>query len=113
MGLTITRLRGKDAKALSKTPNQSWHLVSVNFDSSYPTGGEAFDTLYDQPIVAVLHVYGGKYVYEWNPATGKILALKADDKLDTAADGRLIEESNMTNLSAETGIIFAVLVDHS
>lgn len=111
MALAVTKIWGKDAKALTKQPNQEIHLVSVDFDSSYPTGGEAFT--YDQPIVHMWHVYGGKYVYRYNKGTGKIQAFKADDKLDTAADGRLIEESDMTNLSAETGIVFAVLVDHN
>ena len=113
MGLTITKLRGKDAKALTKTPNMAIHIVSVDFDSSYPTGGEAFNTLYDQPIVAMWHLYGGTYIFRYNNATGKILAYKADDRIDTAADGRLIEEADMTNLSAQTGIVFAVLVDHT
>lgn len=111
MALTVTKLRGKDAKALSRTPNQSIQIISVDFDSVYPTGGEAL--VYDQPIVHAWHLYGGTYVFRYNEGTGKILAYKAVDTDGMTPDGTLVEEDDMTNLSAQTGIVFAVLVDHN
>lgn len=158
MAIAISKLYGKDAKALTKTPNQAIQLVSVDFDSSYPTGGETFT--YDQPIVHMWHLEGGKYAYKYNRSTGKIQAFKpqktftggtdgtADGALEdtngavTGVDGmssnaaskvdvdaRLVALTNntqeliagaefsevaaATNLSGETGILFAVLVDHN
>lgn len=78
------------------------------FDSSYPTGGEAFSlagvgvTRLDQ-----LDVFpGGGYVFEWDRSTTspKVLAYYGDN--NNASDGPLIQVPDTTNLSTVTNVRF-------
>ena len=102
MSLTVSRKYGKDMNGLPKSPNQSIHVISVDFDSSYPTGGEVLG--YDQPVIWVWHLYGGSYHFQYDKANDKIKAF------DGSA-ATLAEVADMTNLSGQTGVVFAVLVD--
>jgi len=111
MPLTVRELYGKSAKAPSEHPQQYIKLIEVDFDDNYPAGGEALT--FDQPVVAAWHVDGGSYVYRYNRATGKIQAFKAVDTDGISPDGTLVEETAATDLSSETGILFAVLVDQT
>lgn len=72
-------------------------------DSAYPTGGSAFDALFeaavgqDRTIMAVLHRSGG-YVPEYDAATGKLKLLVTG----AASQAALAEVNNNTDLSAKT-----------
>ena len=100
MAATIKRKYGKDAKSLGKTPNQSFKVYSITGDSSYPTGG--YEVAIDEAIIAMVPISPSAYVWSYNPATKKVLAYKADDKIETAGDGKLIQETNGTNMASIT-----------
>lgn len=76
-------------------------VVSIDFDNSYPTGGEALDLSGDFPILLGVFTDGGKagYVPQYDYANKKILMYEAG--ADAAA---LDEVADTTDLSAITGV---------
>lgn len=81
------------------------HVYSIDFDSSYPTGGEAVTpdnvglTRIDHAIIAPRL----GFVFSFDLATSKIKAFQGDNT--NAAAAPLIEVPNATNMAAETGIL--------
>ena len=75
-------------------------IVSLAFDDSYPTGGEAVSLGFTPDIVLIESVAG--YIFKWDYTNAKILAYYAD--YDAVADGVLIQVANATNLSALTDV---------
>jgi hypothetical protein len=101
--------------ALSLTVNlhQVWgsrrvKLVTLAFDSSYPTGGEALPTgtttakfgLSKVDFVIIPTSAGYTFAYDYT--NDKILAYYGDN--NNAADGPAIEVPNTTDLSALTSV---------
>lgn len=88
--------------------NGRWreHTVDVTFDSSYPTGGEAYTAgLFGLSQITSLRVAsgGGLYVPEIDKANSKIIMGEA------GADGAPLDEvANTTDLSAVTITVVAV-----
>lgn len=73
---------------------------TVTFDSSYPTGGEAFDPTSSLGFVVVDSVIvepADGYVFEWDSANSLILAYWVDTTTDGAP---LAEVVNATDLSS-------------
>lgn len=85
--------------------------VSFAGDSSYPTGGSAFDAKWvaakhqTRDVLAVLSVDCSGYVPAYDTSTGKLKFYYGDN--NNASDGPLIEVPNTTDLS---GVTFKVLV---
>lgn len=101
MALTVRKGLGQDMANQGFHPKQGWMLISVDFDSSYPTGGEAIDI--GQPVYDMIYLGGGTYWFEYDPVNKKIKAMK------TAA-GVKTEEANTTDLSAQTDVRFLALL---
>lgn len=86
--------------------------VDVDFDNSYPTGGEAFDApallkslgKYDKAPTVIGVVIESKlgYVLRYDSTNKKIMAYYAD--YDAMADGALIQVPDMTSLAALTAV---------
>ena len=85
-------------------------LVEVDFDSSYPTGGEALtdtncglndDNLYVFPFPA------DGYLFEYDRANQKLKAFYFD--YNNASDGAAIEVPDTTNLSTVTGALLLAI----
>lgn len=77
---------------------------TFDFDSSYPTGGEAttgISDLFAEVLYVNLSPKSG-YTFEYDYTNNKILAYYAD--YDAVADGALIQVPNTTNLSTVTGV---------
>lgn len=77
----------------------------VAFDSSYPTGGEAF-TVADLgfkvlPRWIEIETSAG-YIFKIDRTNLKVIAYMGDN--NNASDGPLIEVANTTDLSAVTGV---------
>ena len=79
-------------------------VADLDFDSSYPTGGEpltpedlglsAIDFLIAEPAAG--------YLFEYDHTNEKLIARHFD--YDAVADGAAIQVPNTTNLSAVTGV---------
>lgn len=98
-GISDLKTFGGNLKVLTGT---------FDFDSSYPTGGEACDLsqyFKGDPLGAIFAPKAG-YVFEYDATNKKVKAYYAD--YDAAADGALIEVANTTNLSAVTGVPFII-----
>lgn len=106
MAVTAKQLYGKNIKNLTRHPNQFIKIYSLDFDSSYPTGGEDVSAVIDEPIVDMWWISGGTRRYYYDKDAGKIIAQQVN-----TTTGVFEEEADMTNLATETGIKFAVLVD--
>lgn len=80
--------------------------ATVTFDSSYPTGGEAF-TAAQLGLTSLKNVYASAglgssttgYVPVWNRSVSSPLLLVLMGDNDNASDGPLIEVANTTDLS--------------
>lgn len=74
---------------------------TVTFDSSYPTGGEAF-TPASLGLTGLeqMFVQPGTYVVNWNRSAASPLLLAYMGDNNNASDGPLIEVANTTDLSA-------------
>lgn len=85
-------------------------IVDVDFDSSYPTGGEsltASDLGFAGTVDLLLAEPQSGYVFEYDRVNSKLLAYYGDN--NNASDGPLIEVPNTTNLSTVTNVrVFAV-----
>jgi hypothetical protein len=82
---------------------------TVDFDSSYPTGGEVFDlsVIGAKSLYALMPLPKGGYVFEWN---GNVTAPKILAYRQTAATSALVEVPNGTNLSTVAGITYVAWV---
>lgn len=82
------------------------HVHKVDFDASYPTGGEALTVaelgFSVKPDVVLVFPRLG-HVFEYDMANEKLLAYWGDN--NNAADGPLVEVPNTTNLSALVDVI--------
>lgn len=76
---------------------------TIDFDSSYPTGGESISIPLNEVKGMLIENKSG-YVFQYDRANKKILAYYAD--CDFAGDKALIEVANATSLSALTGVAF-------
>lgn len=81
--------------------------LQIDFDASYPTGGETLDlSPWFRQVYGVVVAMKGGYYLEYVPGTdasdGKLKVRYAD--YDAAADGVLIEVPNLTDLSALTDV---------
>lgn len=76
---------------------------TIDFDSSYPTGGEAISLPLNEVKGMLIENKAG-YVFQYDRTNKKILAYYAD--YDAVADGALIQVPDTTNLSALTGVAF-------
>lgn len=81
----------------------------IDFDSSYPTGGEAMDLSSYFPVAlkAVFIENKAGYVFAYDYANKKVLAYYAD--YDAVADGALIQVANTTDLSAVVDVRFMAI----
>jgi hypothetical protein len=90
-------------------------IVTVTFDSSYATGGEAFDPasygIAGKPaavIVAPRPLTSSGYVVQYDRVNAKLMVLWVDTTVDGAA---LAEVANTTNLS--TLVVDVIIVEGS
>ena len=102
MALTIR----KDPQA-TKLPGLTVRTYEIDFDSSYPTGGEAWDLSADFSVIkgAVFESEDGfvfKITSKDDPSASKVLAYWAD--YDAVADGGLTQVANTTDLSGAVKI---------
>lgn len=77
-------------------------FVTVDFDSSYPTGGEAF-TLLQIGLSQILHADfepRAGYVFEWDYTNLKLKAFTSNG----AGPAALAEVPNTTSLATVTGV---------
>ena len=84
--------------------NKRVRVVDVDFDSSYPTGGESL-TAADLGLSVVDIVIPSPksgYVFEYDYTNSKLKAYWAD--YDAGADGALIEVGNGTDLHTVTDV---------
>lgn len=80
---------------------------TIDFDSSYPTGGEAIDATANERLDVLIASSKSGYVFSWDAANQKLLAYYAD--YDAVADGALIQVPDTTNLSTLTGVPFVAV----
>lgn len=98
MALTI------DSKVRISLGNRTRVIANVDFDSSYPTGGESF-SLSDFGLKRRVDIglgFGSGYFVEVDRTNNKILVYYANN--DSGSDGPLIEVANGTNLSSLTNV---------
>lgn len=103
MALTITNVKS------GVMGDMKYRIVTVDFDSSYPTGGEVL-TAGDLQLVSVMKVDAqltSGYGFQYDHANEKLLAYYGDN--NNASDGPLIQVPNTTDLSAITGVRLFVL----
>lgn len=80
-------------------------IADIDFDSSYPTGGEALtpETLgFTSRADFVLAEPAGGYTFEYDHSGKKLIARHGDN--DAVADGPSVQVPNTTDLSAVTGV---------
>lgn len=109
MAATFKKKFGKNIKALTRHPNQASYIYTMTGDDSYPTGGYPVSGI-DEPIIAMVQLNYGEYLWGYNRDTGKLSAHLAVDEIETAGDGRLTEAADMTDMEGEV-IDFLVIVD--
>jgi len=78
-------------------------IKQIDFDSSYPTGGEALDLSAELPTVLAVMIEGkGGYEFSYDYANAKVLAYWGD--YSASADAVHVEVTNATNMSGVTGV---------
>lgn len=80
-------------------------LATVDFDSSYPTGGEALsdaDLGLNDDNLEVLCFHRNGYWFQYDKTNQKLLAYYADN--NNASDGPAIEVPDTTSLATLTGV---------
>lgn len=84
-------------------------IGTIDFDSSYPTGGEAFDmsVIGAESLYAMVVLPKAGYVFEWD---GNVTAPKIKAYRQTAATSALVEVPNATNLSTVASITYVAWV---
>lgn len=95
--MAITPTVSANNPAEIKARNMKVVTGKMTLSGTYVTGGFSVSTI--DGALAWLDAKGGKYVWHFDPTTKKLLAMKSDDKIASAGDGRLIEESNGTSLT--------------
>lgn len=105
MALTITNRAG--ALPTENLGAMYCRILDVDFDSSYPTGGESLNEVElgfpdNSTLLAVIPLPRLGYVFEYDYTNLKLLAYHAD--YSTATDGALIEVPDTTDLSAVTDV---------
>ena len=81
---------------------------TFDFDSSYPTGGEAMDLSNEfKEVLWVLMTPNSGYVFQYDKAAKKILAYWYD--YDATADGAAVEVTAATNMSAVVNVPFIAI----
>jgi hypothetical protein len=83
------------------------HIHRVDFDASYPTGGEALTSANlgfgdSSTRLVVIALQAGGYTFEYDRANAKLKAFYYD--YNNAADGAALEVPDTTNLSTVTGV---------
>lgn len=84
---------------------QRWRYVTIAFDSSYPTGGEAIAPAAKfglQKVNMVITQPKSGYTFEYDYTNDKLLVYWGDN--NNASDGPSVEVANTTNLSTLTGV---------
>jgi len=83
-------------------------MGQIDFDNSYPTGGESLDLSTDVPSLwMVFFEPKAGYIFEYDYANKKVKAFYAD--CDFAGDKALIEVANAADLSALTGVRYLAI----
>lgn len=80
-------------------------LATVDFDGSYPTGGESLsdaDLGLNDDNLTVLCFHNSGYWFQYDATNQKLLAYYADN--NNASDGPAIQVPDTTSLSALTGV---------
>lgn len=101
MALTVTDPVGFPISLGSRYLN----IRHVDFDTSYPTGGEplTFEDLGFSRAPDVVIALPKTRVFEYDSANEKLKAYEGD--YSNAADGPLVEVPNATDLSAHTDVV--------
>jgi len=91
--------------------NKRFIQGKIAFDTSYPTGGEAF-SLADMGLAGGVLDFcmfepESGYIFEYDHTNNKVLAYYCD--YDAVADGALIQVANTTDLSALTDARFIAI----
>ena len=110
MPATFEKKYGKDIKALSQHPNQYAMIYTMTGDAAYDSTGYPVTGI-AEPIVAIIQLNHIKFIWGYNRATGRLQGFRADDKVASAGDGRLVE-IGAVDCQAEI-IDFLVIVDHN
>ncbi len=77
----------------------------IDFDSSYPTGGEALDLSgWIKSLLFIQFESMGGYVFRYDHTNSKVMAYWGDN--DNAAHAVLAEVTDTTDLSALVGVKF-------
>lgn len=105
MALTITNRAG--ALPTENLGGMWCRILDVDFDASYPTGGESLNEVElgfpdNFRLLAVIALPRLGYVFEYDYTNLKLLAYYSD--YDAVADGALIQVPNTTNLSTVTDV---------
>lgn len=95
--MAITATLSAENPAEIRSRNMKIVQGKMTLSSTYVTGG--FSVAGIDPKLAYLVALGGAYVWQYLPATKKLKAMKMDDKIASAGDGRLIEASNGATLT--------------
>lgn len=98
MVLTITNVKKGIAGDLK------YSILTVDFDASYPTGGEPL-TAADLGMTVAHRVEAQStsgYVFEYDHANAKLLAYYVDN--NGASDSAMIQVPNTTDLATLTGV---------
>lgn len=97
-GLTVTLIEGPHILG-----DLALQIADVDFDDSYPTGGEALvaSTLGLNEILFMNCESKAGYVFRWNSSTGKLMAYWVDTTVDGAP---MSEVANTTSLAAVTDV---------
>lgn len=80
-------------------------LGEIDFDASYPTGGEALDlSALIKKILYIQFESMAGYIFRYDHDNSKVMAYWGDN--DNAAHAALAEVTNTTDLSALAGVKF-------
>lgn len=84
--------------------NMRMIIATVDFDSSYPTGGESLTPtdLGLNNIEFIMAEPNSGYVFQYDHTSQKLKAYYGN--YDQSSDGALTEVANTTNLSSVTGV---------
>lgn len=88
-----------------------YYLVTVAFDSSYATNGEALDLAANRSIKRLILQPTAGYVFEWDRANQKIKAYRGKDPGNAGgADIPLVEVANAVDLSVTLAAVDGIAV---
>ena len=104
MALTVTKTRILEGPADVGGKRTKMMIGSIDFDSSYPTGGEALDLSGDFDTLHLVFFEAAPIICKYDYTNKKVLAYWFD--YDGSADAIAIQVADTTDLSAQTGIKF-------